>query len=37
VGLPQRVRFGIVDSNPVLDDQGRLKIIDGKLLEQPAE
>ena len=36
MGLPEMVRFEIVDANPVLDDQGRLEIIDGEL-EEPAD
>ena len=36
VGLAEMVRSDIVDGNPVVDDQGRLKTIDGELAE-PAD
>ena len=32
-GLPEMVRFEIVGASPVLDEQGRLKIIEGELEE----
>ena len=35
VGLPEMVRFKIVNDNPVVDEEGRLGILDGEL-EEPA-
>ena len=36
VGLPEMVRFEIANGSSMLNDQGRLKIIDGEL-EEPAD
>ena len=35
VGLPEMVRFDIVNGRPGVDEEGRLQIIDGELEEPP--
>ena len=35
-GLPEMVRFNIVNGRPVVDEEARVEIIDGKL-EEPAD